>query len=179
LFAIVLDVHTNVWLIRLLVFCSGSCIGWLGLAVQTAAFSTISSADTGRAAALFQTQTQAAGGIGVAVLVTVVSLAPHGTAGAALVPDFHHAYLTAMGFIIAAGLVALTIRDSDAANSMKARIRGRAAAGAAAEAGAEAELAAAGPAPPSGGIAGLDGTAGSAPAEPDPGAAGGPGACPS
>ena len=177
LFAIVLDVHTNIWLIRLLTFTSGSCIGWLGLAVQTAAFSTISSADTGRAAALFQTQTQAAGGIGVAVLVTVVSLAPRGTAGAALVPDFHHAFLTAMGFVIAAGLVALTIRDSDAANSMLARARGRRGTRAA-EAGAEAELAAAGPAPPSGGIDGLDGTAGSAPAEPDAGGGGGPGACP-
>jgi EmrB/QacA subfamily drug resistance transporter len=123
LFAVILDTHTNVWLIRLLTFCSGSCIGWLSLAVQSASFSTISSADTGRAAALFQTQTQAAGGIGVAVLVTVVSAAPAGTSGAALVPAFHHAFLAAAGFIVCAGLVALTIRDSDAAASMRQRAR--------------------------------------------------------
>jgi hypothetical protein len=41
--------------------------------------------------------------------------------GAALVPAFHHAFLTAAGFIVAAGLVALTIRDADAAASMRRR----------------------------------------------------------
>jgi hypothetical protein len=39
------------------------------------------------------------------------------------VPAFHHAFLTAGALIIAAGLVALTIRDSDAAASMLARAR--------------------------------------------------------
>jgi EmrB/QacA subfamily drug resistance transporter len=163
LFAIILDTHTSIWVIRLLTFCSGSCIGWQGLAVQTASFSTISPADTGRAAALFQTQTQAAGGIGVAVLVTVVSLAPAGTSGAALVPAFHHAFLTAAVFIVCAGLVALTIRDSDAANSMRqraARARVTQAATAAAE--------------PAGGPAVADGAAGIGPVEPEPDAAAGP-----
>jgi hypothetical protein len=121
-----MGVTTNAWLIRVLIFCSGSSIAWCGLAVQAASFSTISSADTGRAAALFNTQTQAAGGIGVATLVTVVSSVRSGVGagtggGAALVPAFHHAFLAAAGFIVAAGLVALTIRDADAAASMRRR----------------------------------------------------------
>jgi hypothetical protein len=61
----------------------------------------------------------------VATLVTVVSSvrsgAGAGSGGAALVPPFHHAFLTAAGFIVAAGLVALTIRDADAAASMRRR----------------------------------------------------------
>jgi hypothetical protein len=124
LFGLTMGVTTNAWLIRVLIFCSGSSIAWCGLAVQAASFSTISSADTGRAAALFNTQTQAAGGIGVATLVTVVSSVRSGVragSGAALVPAFHHAFLTAAGFIVAAGLVALTIRDADAAASMRRR----------------------------------------------------------
>jgi MFS family permease len=125
LFGLTMGVTTNTWLIRVLIFCSGSSIAWCGLAVQAASFSTISSADTGRAAALFNTQTQAAGGIGVATLVTVVSSVRAGvragSGGAALVPAFHHAFLTAAGFIVAAGLVALTIRDADAAASMRRR----------------------------------------------------------
>jgi EmrB/QacA subfamily drug resistance transporter len=126
LFGLTMGVTTNAWLIRVLIFCSGSSIAWCGLAVQAASFSTISSADTGRAAALFNTQTQAAGGIGVATLVTVVSSVRSGVGagtggGAALVPAFHHAFLAAAGFIVAAGLVALTIRDADAAASMRRR----------------------------------------------------------
>jgi EmrB/QacA subfamily drug resistance transporter len=125
LYGFTMGITTNAWLIRVLIFCSGSSIAWCGLAVQAASFSTISSADTGRAAALFNTQTQAAGGIGVATLVTVVSSvrsgARTGSGGAALVPPFHHAFLTAAGFIVAAGLVALTIRDADAAASMRRR----------------------------------------------------------
>src|SRR6202044_2916116 len=106
---------TSTWLIRLLAFCSGSVIAWANMAVQASSFSTISSADTGRASALFQTQARVAGGVGVAVLVTVVESSSRGLAGAALVPAFHHAFLTAAGIIVAAGLAALAIRDSDAA----------------------------------------------------------------
>ena len=114
---------TSTWLIRLLAFCSGSAIAWANMAVQASSFSTISSADTGRASALFQTQARVAGGVGVAVLVTVVESSGRGLAGAALVPAFHHAFLTAAGIIVAAGLAALAIRDSDAAATMRKRAR--------------------------------------------------------
>jgi EmrB/QacA subfamily drug resistance transporter len=167
LFGLTMGLTTNTWLIRVLAFCSGSSIAWCGLAVQAASFSTISSADTGRAAALFNTQTQAAGGIGVAVLVTVVSSsragAGAGAVGAALVPAFHHAFLAAAGFIVAAGLVALTIRDADAAASMRQRARVPVPARDAADpAVAGAGLAG------SGGLSGAGGLGGVVPAEPGP-----------
>jgi MFS family permease len=125
-FGLFADLTTSAWLIRALAFCSGSSIAWCNIALQSSSFTTISPADTGRAAALFNTGAQAAGGVGVAILVTVVSISAHAGAhpvtGAVLVPAFHHAFFTAAGFIVAAGLVALTIRDSDAAASMRRRV---------------------------------------------------------
>jgi MFS family permease len=122
-FGLVLDTSTNTWLIRVLAFCSGSSIGWINIAVQAASFSTISSADTGRASALFNTGSRMAGGVGLAVLVTVVTASGHGQTGGALVPAYHLAFLTAAALIVTAGLAALLIRDSDAAASMLARAR--------------------------------------------------------
>jgi EmrB/QacA subfamily drug resistance transporter len=122
LIGLTIDLNTSTWLIRVLAFCSGSGIAWSNIAVQTSSFSTISPADTGRASALFQTQSRVAGGLGVAVLVTVVSTSYHASvmvAGTALVTAFHHAFLTAAGFILVAGLFALRIRDSDAAATLR------------------------------------------------------------
>jgi EmrB/QacA subfamily drug resistance transporter len=125
LFGLFAGLSTSAWLIRALAFISGSSIAWCNIALQSSSFTTISPADTGRAAALFNTGAQAAGGIGVAILVTVVSTSAHvGTharTGAARIPAFHHAFFTAAGIIVAAGLVALTIRDTDAAASMRRR----------------------------------------------------------
>ncbi len=120
LLGVAVGLDTSVWVIRLLTFCNGFGIGACGIALQSSSFATIASADTGRAAALFQTSTQVAGGIGVALLVTVVSAtAPAGATGAALIPAFHNAFLTAGGMIIIGALFALTIRDADAAVTMR------------------------------------------------------------
>jgi EmrB/QacA subfamily drug resistance transporter len=159
LLGLITGLATSTWLIRLLAFCSGSAIAWANMAVQASSFSTISSADTGRASALFQTQARVAGGVGVAVLVTVVESSSRGLAGAALVPAFHHAFLTAAGIIVAAGLAALAIRDSDAAATMRQRARApaapvAAAAGASAAAGPAAAAGMAGPAAADPGSAG-------------------------
>ncbi len=119
-----IGLDTNIWLIRVLTFSSGFASGWCVIAAQTASFATISSADTGRGAALFQTQTQVAGGFGVALLVTVVSAsAPAGATGAALIPAFHNAFLTAAAIAALGVPFALSIRDSDAANTMRRRER--------------------------------------------------------
>ncbi len=89
LLGLIVGLDTSTWLIRLLVFCGGSAVAYSVVAVQAASFATISPADTGRASALFNAQAQVASGIGVALLVTVVSAAsPAGAAGAALVPAF-------------------------------------------------------------------------------------------
>jgi EmrB/QacA subfamily drug resistance transporter len=121
LLGLTVGVDTSIWLIRLLIFCSGAGMAWCFIAVQSSSFATISSADTGRAAALFQTQNQVAGSIGVAVLVTVVSSSSR--AGAELVTGFHHAFLTVASVMVIAVLFALTIRDADAAATMRRRER--------------------------------------------------------
>ena len=140
-FGLFMGLHTSTWVIRLLAFTSGSCIAWCNIAIQAASFSTISSADTGRASALFNTNGRVSGGLGVAVLATVVSTSVHGAPAAspaALVTAFHHAFLTAAVLIAIGGLLALRIRDSDAAASMRRRAR---ASGAAQSATAESVVA--------------------------------------
>ena len=124
LIALTVGLDTSLWVIRVLTFASGFTSGFAVIAFQTSSFATISSADTGRASALFQTQTQVAGGFGVALLVTVVAAsAPPGATGAALIPAFHRALLTAASLSGTAALIALTIRDSDAAATMRRRER--------------------------------------------------------
>jgi EmrB/QacA subfamily drug resistance transporter len=124
LIGLTVDLHTNIWLIRVLTFSSGFSSGWCVIAAQTASFATISSADTGRAAALFQTQTQVAGGVGVALLVTVTSsFTPAGAAGAALVPAFHHAFFAAAAMAAIGITFTFMIRDADAATTMRRRER--------------------------------------------------------
>jgi EmrB/QacA subfamily drug resistance transporter len=128
LYSVVLQTGTDLWLIRAMMLCSGFAISWCNLPLRVSSFSSISSADTGRASALFTTQSRVAGGVGVAVVVTVLTASGHhitGDAGA-LVPAFHHAFLTTAGLIAATGLVALRIRDSDAAASMSSRKSGSA-----------------------------------------------------
>jgi hypothetical protein len=120
LLGLTIELDTSLWLIRLLAFLSGSTSAWCVIAVQTSSFATISSADTGRASALFNTQNQVAGGVGVAVLVTVVAAsAPAGAAGAALLPAFHNAFLAASAMAAIGLPFALAIRDADAANTMR------------------------------------------------------------
>ena len=127
LIGLTVGLDTNIWLIRLLTFSSGAASGWCVIAVQTSSFATISSADTGRASALFQTQNRIAGGVGVAVLVTVVAAtSPPGATGAALIPSFHYAFLTAAAIAAVGVAIALTIRDADAAATMRRRERIRA-----------------------------------------------------
>jgi EmrB/QacA subfamily drug resistance transporter len=122
LIGLTVGLDTSIWVIRVLTFSSGFTSGFAVIAFQTASFATISSADTGRASALFQTQTQVAGGFGVALLVTVVAAsAPAGATGAALIPAFHHALFTAASMSAIAGVIALTIRDTDAAATMRRR----------------------------------------------------------
>jgi EmrB/QacA subfamily drug resistance transporter len=113
---------TSLWLIRVLTFSSGFTVSWCAIATQSAAYATISSTDTGRASALFNTQMQVAGAVGTAILVTVVSaFTPAGAAGATLIPVYHYAFFTAAA-IAAVGIPsALIIRNSDAAATMHRR----------------------------------------------------------
>jgi EmrB/QacA subfamily drug resistance transporter len=111
---LLIDSHTNLWLVRALMFFGGACNSGTFLSVQSSMFTAISSADTGHASAIYNTQRQSAIAINIAVLTTVVA----GVGGSAL-SAFHGAYLA--GTIIAAlgTLFAWTlIRTDDARSTM-------------------------------------------------------------
>ena len=117
--------HTSLWWMRLLMFVMGLAQGQVFVPSQAAAFATISPAATGRASTLFNAGRQLGGAIGVAVLTTVVvAVGARHVAGGRVVPNllaYHVAFLVAAGVDVAAVLVALTIRDADAAATMPAR----------------------------------------------------------
>jgi EmrB/QacA subfamily drug resistance transporter len=104
-----IDLETDLWLIRLAMYARGLAFGMALLPLQTATFATISSRDTGRASALFNSVRQVAASFGVAVLATVlVAIAAESLGG------FHAAFAvgTLLGGLSVAA--ALLIRDQDA-----------------------------------------------------------------
>ena len=119
---------TNLWWMRLWLFCLGYCIPHVMLSMQAAAFATIPSASTGRASTLFNAQRQLGGALGVAVLSTVVAaVGPTRMLAGRLAPDlgaYHAAFLTSSGIAILAAVVALVaVHDTDAAATMTGRRR--------------------------------------------------------
>jgi EmrB/QacA subfamily drug resistance transporter len=119
---------TTLWLIRSLIFLTGAGMAFSFTSVQAASFATISSAQTGQASALFNAQRQIGAALGVALLSSVISAV--GTtqlsASGAVVPNFtayHAAFITAAIVALIAAGIGLTVRDSDAASTMKRRIR--------------------------------------------------------
>jgi EmrB/QacA subfamily drug resistance transporter len=117
--------QTNLWWMRALMFVLGFMQGQIFVPSQGAAFATISREATGRASTMFNTARQLGGAIGVAVLTTalVAAGARHVVAGR-MVPNltaYHIAFLVAAAVDAATVLVALTIRDADAAATIPAR----------------------------------------------------------
>jgi EmrB/QacA subfamily drug resistance transporter len=113
-----LGAGSSEWLIRLLMFIAGAAMAYVILPQQAATFATISSADTGRASAIYNTQRQVAAALGVAILATVLtSAAGTGSPGAG---DFHLVFLACAALAAVGAAVAWTIRDADAASTMAA-----------------------------------------------------------
>jgi EmrB/QacA subfamily drug resistance transporter len=111
---LLVDQSTSLWLVRGLMFFGGVANSGAFLSVQTAMFTTISSADTAHASAIYNTQRQSAIALNIALMTTVVA----GVAGSELT-KFHAAYL--VGAVIAAlgTICAWTmIRTSDARATM-------------------------------------------------------------
>jgi MFS family permease len=120
------DQNTNLWWIRAVMFARGLCMAFGFVPLQAATYANISSADTGRASAIYTTQRQVAAALGVAALATVwisrtKALASSRTPTAAVIGGFHDAF--ALGGVLAliAAIAALFIRDSDAASTMVPR----------------------------------------------------------
>jgi MFS family permease len=125
---VLVDLDTSLWWIRGIMFLRGICMAFSFVPLQASTYSNITSADTGRASAIFSTQRQVAAALGVATLATIwISRTNTLTAGltdpaaiaSARMSGFHAAFFVAMLLLVAAAFTALFfIRDEDAAASM-------------------------------------------------------------
>jgi EmrB/QacA subfamily drug resistance transporter len=122
---LLVDLDTNLWFIRGIMFLRGVAMSFALIASQTATFSTINSEETGRASALFNTNRQVAASVGVAVLSTVLaqamgrgSAATGATAQGQLLA-FHDAFAFSILFGLLGIFFALRIHDADAAASLQ------------------------------------------------------------
>jgi hypothetical protein len=109
-----------------LMFLTGAGMAYAFTSVQTASFATISSAETGQASALFSTQRQIGGSLGVAFISAVMSAIgiTQLSATGAVVPNltaYHAAFIAAAILALIGAGIGLIVRDSDAAPTMKRR----------------------------------------------------------
>ena len=117
---LLIDLSTPTVLIDGIMLLRGMCMPFVFVANQAAAFSTISSARTGRASSLFSTQRQVAAAFGVAVLATILSVAVGNETsqigsssadvlGEAQLRAFHTAFAGAVVFAVLAVAASLTV----------------------------------------------------------------------
>ena len=109
-------------------FLVGAGMAFSFTSVQAASFATISSEQTGQASALFNAQRQIGASIGVALLSSVISVIglTQRSASGALTPNYtayHAAFLASAALALLAGGIALAIRDSDAASTMRRSVQ--------------------------------------------------------
>jgi MFS family permease len=116
------QLDTDLWLIRLVMFTIGAGMAFVFVPLQAATFATISPADTGQASAIFSTQRQVAAALGVAILATALSaFLPASPTPQEHVDAFHGVYLVAAGLALIGALASLAIHDKDAAGTMRQR----------------------------------------------------------
>ncbi|MCY3506736.1 MAG: MDR family MFS transporter [Chloroflexi bacterium] len=131
---ILMDLETDLWWVRGTMFARGVGFSMMLVPLQTAAFAQISMADTGRATAALNATRQVAQSFGVAIIATVLTsrLAHYGAAlgpadnVAGSVSAFSDGFVVTAIFIAAGILIALLIRDRDAAATLRARLSPRA-----------------------------------------------------
>ena len=124
-----LGLHTSLWLIRALMFGRGLCMGFAFVPMQAASYATIEPSQNGRASSIFSTQRQVGVSLGVAMMASI--LAAHMSLSRPPLPDEVASALTgvrwafgvAVLLALIAGVLALFIRDEDAAATMVARQR--------------------------------------------------------
>ena len=119
---------TTLWLMRALMFLTGAGMAFSFTSVQAASFSTITSAQTGQASALFNAQRQIGASLGVALLSSIISAVgmTQVNARGAVVPNlasYHAAFITSALLAGIAACIGLAIHDSDAAATMRRRVR--------------------------------------------------------
>ena len=122
-------VTTNLWYIRFLMFVVGWAMAQVMVPNQAASFAMISQQSMGRASTFFNTMRQVGSATGVAILSTVlIGVGSAQASGGKVAPDmtaYHLAFFTAALFALVAAAFALTIHDSDAAETIVRRTRRR------------------------------------------------------
>ncbi|MEO9027753.1 MAG: MDR family MFS transporter [Ktedonobacteraceae bacterium] len=119
-----IGLDTDLWLMRLLMFFIGAGMTCTFIPAPTAAFATISPANTGKASALYSADRQLGSAFGIALLGTVLSLAgpvivgAHGTTQPN-VTAYHAAFLASAALALIAAGISLFIHDIDAAATMQ------------------------------------------------------------
>ncbi|MBA2679575.1 MAG: DHA2 family efflux MFS transporter permease subunit [Ktedonobacteraceae bacterium] len=118
----------DLWVLRALMLIIGCGQAFCFTSVQAAAFSTISSAQTGQASAIINAQRQVGASLGVALLGSILGIIGLTQVSAAgrIVPNFtayHTAFLASAVLALVAAGVALMIRDSDAAATMRRKVQ--------------------------------------------------------
>jgi EmrB/QacA subfamily drug resistance transporter len=119
---IFVDLGTDLWWIRAIMFLRGICMAFAFVPMQAATYANISPADTGRASAIYSTQRQVAAALGVATLATVL-ISRTEVVGA--LGGFHAAFFVGTLLILLAALSGLMIHDEDAAATMRPREQAR------------------------------------------------------
>lgn len=123
-----INLSSNPWLIRLLMFGVGVGMAYIFLPNQAASLATISRAETGRASTLSSVQRQLGGALGVAVVSSVLAaVGPTRQNAAGIVQPhltaYHVAFLAAAAFSVTGALIALGVPDRDAAATMLPRVK--------------------------------------------------------
>lgn len=122
-----MDLGTNIWLIRLLMFVRGIGFGLMLIPLQAATFATITPHMTGRASSLFSSSRMVAQSLGVAIIATALTTlltnndAIQGSATVGAVDAYQEAFIVAGLMSLLALPVAFLIRDRDAAGTMLPR----------------------------------------------------------
>jgi EmrB/QacA subfamily drug resistance transporter len=116
--------ETSYWLIALTLLGLGLGISFAFVSSQASSMATITKTDTGKASTIFNASKQLGGAIGVALLNTVlVATNPaqahqHDRSTITGTASYHDGFLVAAVVALIAMLVALTIRDADAASTL-------------------------------------------------------------
>jgi EmrB/QacA subfamily drug resistance transporter len=113
---LLVDDSTSLWVVRGLMFFGGFGNSGAFLAIQTSMFGNISSADTGHASAIYNTQRQSSIAINTAIVTTIVA----GAGGTGL-EAFHAAYLGAAIMAALGTVLAWTLIDNRLAGSTMVR----------------------------------------------------------
>ena len=119
---------TSMWTIRAIMFVRGLALGFVFVPIQAAAYANIEASDTGRASAIFSALRQISASLGVAILATVlVETTARFTDGAttstqvsdASLDAFHFSFFVGSMMVLAAGMAAMMIKDSDVRHTMR------------------------------------------------------------